>query len=252
MSKKPTIMLLDGDVLVYKVGFAAEVNTEWGNGLHTWHAKVNEAAPAMDKIIEELRDHLRADKIVVALTCHETVNFRKAFWPAYKENRRNVRKPLLWKALREYLVKQYDTRVKDFIEADDILGILSTMPNTGQNRIIASIDKDFKSIPGQYYNIKDKHLEEITEDEADQNFYRQCLTGDAVDNYPGLKGCGPVKANRILAGAHPNDRWACVVSAYEHAGQTEEFALAQARCARILRFTDYDSKTKKPILWSPI
>lgn len=251
MNKKPTIMLLDGDVLVYKVGFAAEVNTNWGNGLHTWHAKVDEAAPAMGKIIEELRDNLRADKIVVALTCHETVNFRKQFWPAYKENRRNVRKPLLWKALREYLVKKYDTRVKDFIEADDILGILSTMPNTGQNRIIASIDKDFKSIPGQYYNIKDKTLETITEEVADYNFFKQCLTGDAVDNYPGLKGWGPVKAERHLEGVPMNQCWAAVVAAYEGAGLNEEHALAQARCARILRFTDYDHTRKGPILWTP-
>jgi len=252
MKKQKTIMLLDGDVLVYKVGFAAEVNTDWGNGLHTWHAKVEEATPTMDKLIAELKDVLRADAVVVALTCHNTVNFRKAFWPAYKENRRNVRKPLLWKALREYLVKNYDTRVKDSIEADDILGILATQPNTGQRRIIASIDKDFRSIPGEYYNMKDRILETITEDEADQNFYRQILTGDAVDNYPGIKGCGPVKAARILAGAHPNDRWACVVSAYKHAGLTEEDALVQARCARILRACDYDSTLKQPIPWRPL
>lgn len=252
MTKKKTIMLLDGDVLVYKVGFAAEVNVDWGNGLHTWHAKVEEATPTLDKLIAELKDVLRADSVVVALTCHNTPNFRKEFWPAYKENRRNVRKPLLWKSLREYLVKNYDARVKDNIEADDILGILATQPNTGQRRIIASIDKDFRSIPGEYYNMKDRILETITEDEADQNFYRQIITGDAVDNYPGIKGCGPVKANRILAGAHPNDRWACVVSAYKQAGLTEEDALVQARCARILRAGDYDSKLKQPIPWRPL
>lgn len=32
-------------------------------------------------------------------------------------------------------------------------------------------------------------------------FYAQILTGDAVDNYPGLPGCGPTKAFAILDGA---------------------------------------------------
>ena len=51
--------------------------------------------------------------------------------------------------------------------------------------------------------------------------------------------------------SHHTWRWALICAAFVKAGLTPEHALTQARLARILRWTDWDSEKKEPILWSP-
>lgn len=251
------ILLIDGDVLVYRIGCASERVIEWGGGLTTLHSDAISSVAALDSQLEYLTDLLKADQVVVALTCHETVNFRKAIYPQYKENRSEKRKPLVWGALRNHLVEKWDAKIKPNLEADDVLGILSTMLHHGQERIIVSIDKDFKTIPGLFYNMLDGQgpVQEITPVMADFNFLLQTLTGDAVDHYPGCPGVGPKKAASILEGDKPwpgmDAAYAKVKAAYAKAGFGEEYLLSQARCARILRYDDYDHTLKQPILWRP-
>jgi DNA polymerase-1 len=250
MKKNSIVVLLDADVLVYRAAFGVEQNVDWGEGQHSWHANLNDAIPVMELQIEEIQDKLKADKMVLALTCSDTVNFRRAVYPEYKMNRANTRKPLLWKAAREYITKKYDARIKPTLEADDVLGIMATMPMPGVTRIIASIDKDFLSVPGKFFNLKKGRMFEQTEVEADRNFMLQTLTGDSTDHYPGLPGCGPKGAEKILKFTDGLPAmWKAVVQAYKNKGLTTEDALTQARCARILRFCDYDATAKKPKLW---
>ena len=45
--------------------------------------------------------------------------------------------------------------------------------------------------------------------------------------------------------------WATVLAAYDKAGLGEQEALVQARCARILRKSDWNSRKKEVILWTP-
>lgn len=252
MSRRPVVLLVDGDVLVYRSSFAVERNTDWGDGLHTWHADLDEAKASVHGMITSFSNHLNADKIVMALTCSDTPNFRKAFYPEYKMNRANTRKPLLWREMREYLIEKFDTRIRPNLEADDIIGILATMPNAGQDRIIVSIDKDFKAVPGRLFNMLTKKMSLISQAEADRNFMRQVLIGDSTDNYPGCPGVGPKTAEKILQGKTTlEDMWKAVVQAYKNRGKTTADALVQARCARILRISDYDSKNRQPILWTP-
>ena len=42
----------------------------------------------------------------------------------------------------------------------------------------------------------------------------QCLTGDNIDNIPGIKGIGPKKAEKILAGVPKYRRWNRVKAAW--------------------------------------
>lgn len=56
-------------------------------------------------------------------------------------------------------------------------------------------------------------------------FYAQILMGDRVDNYPGLKGCGPSRAFELLDGVDTEEGlWEAVVSEYERSltGGTDE------------------------------
>ena len=252
-----TIALIDGDVLVYRAAFAVEQAIDWGEGMHTLHADEDQAKEAMDNFIEEILADLHTPHYYIALTCHETVNFRKELFPQYKENSTTLRKPLVWKFLREYLRQEYDAKTKPNIEADDILGIWATKPwGTIPNqvkRIVVSVDKDMRSIPCSYWNMKKKVMEDIDEKHADFNFMLQTLVGDSTDNYPGCHGIGPKKASYILANAVAQKAplWKAVLKAFQQAGFGEAFALTQARCARILRASDYDFATGKPKLWEP-
>ena len=77
----------------------------------------------------------------------------------------------------------------------------------------------------------------------------QTLTGDPVDGYKGCPGAGPAKAAKVLSKA--GSMWENVKREYVKAGLTEDHAILQARLARILRFEDWDSANKQPILWTP-
>lgn len=262
------ILLIDGDILVYKHAFAAEQVIDWGEGMFTLHSYLPDAIAAVDQQIDQLMTKLKADEYQLCLTSR-TTNFRKAFYPNYKANRTEKRKPLVWEGLYNHLMENHDGKVKDNLEADDVLGILSTWTKEkwgGAERIIVSIDKDFKTIPGKLFRLNTVNTDEygemftITEEEADFNFLVQTLTGDTTDNYPGCPGIGAKRAEAALKLAllHKPEAitpmeamWQTVLALYDKAGFGPDYALTQARCARILRASDYDFKRKEPILWTP-
>jgi len=244
-------MLLDADSFCYEHAHRHTTHIEWADGVVAHTEDADAAFLSLQKHISELAEQIGCDEIYAALTDYDQPNFRKAIFPGYKKNRGE--KPTLLFALREWMATTYKSYIKPGLEADDVCGILSTKPHKGK-RIVVSIDKDLATIPGWLFNPgKDEAPRLITEAEADYAFYIQCLTGDAVDTYPGCPGIGPVRAGRILDDALANETapWDVIVNAYRTRGLTEEDALQQARCARILRHTDYDFKRKEPILWQP-
>jgi len=80
----------------------------------------------------------------------------------------------------------------------------------------------------------------------------QALTGDVVDGYSGLVGCGPKTAEKILEGCtNVSEMWDAVVKAYSKKKLSEHVALVQAQVARICRSTEFDFNTGKVIPWTP-
>jgi DNA polymerase-1 len=126
------------------------------------------------------------------------------------------------------------------------MGILATKPENIGKAVIVSDDKDMKTIPAKIYRPMSDERLDMSQAEADRNFYIQCLTGDVTDGYSGLKGYGVKTAEKLL-GSRPD--WSLVEKAYLKAGLTREDALTQARLARILRWEDWDYDNKKPILY---
>jgi len=259
------VLLIDADILVYQVATSAEIPTDWGDGLWTLHSELPDAVERLDRQIEELKETLKADELVFALTTMET-NFRKLIYPPYKAHRKATRKPLVWLPLREHLHSKYRVFERSHLEGDDCLGILATKVGplfpgcpVSTKRILVSIDKDFKTIPCTYYNMKHKETITVSESEANLWHMTQTLTGDTTDGYPGCPGIGPKKAEAILAPTtiikdvteQSRLMWKAVAETYKKAGLSEDVALQQARCARILRACDYDFKKKEPKLWEP-
>ena len=146
----------------------------------------------------------------------------------------------------EWALKEFDSILVDELEADDVMGVLGSIEGT--KAIIVSDDKDMKSIPAKLFRPQSNERLDTTLAEADRCFLLQTLTGDVTDGYAGLKGVGPKSAEKIL-GARPT--WGAVVAAYEKQELTEDYALTQARLARILRSSDWDDKKQSVILWEP-
>jgi DNA polymerase-1 len=241
-----TTIYIDGDIVAYQQSFLAEQATDWGNDFWTLHADVREAKKRVDVFIEELKDTLKADKVVIAVS--STKNFRKDIHPQYKEHRKKMRKPVALGEVREHLIYFHKAVHLPNIEADDVLSIMASE----DGGIIVSLDKDFKSVPGKYYNWN-KHEDgvlNISEEDADRAFMMQTLTGDIADNYQGCPGIGPKTAEKLLDKlTHIDAMWEAVKTAYKKAGFGETEALTQARLARILRKGEYNHKTGEVKLW---
>lgn len=236
--------LIDGDQVVFKGAAACEEEVRWDEENHVLCANEERTMRNVEAMLRRLFERFSCDEDGYTL-CFSGAQpyFREAIAPGYKAGR--PRKPLCYKAIKERLFQDYHCWDRAGLEADDVMGILATAGHFGSARVIVSQDKDMRTVPATVWNGKD--LITYTEAEADYWHLFQTLTGDAVDGYKGCPGVGPVTAKKLLA----KPTWAAVKQAYEKAGLTEEDALAQARLARILRWSDWDSKKRKPILWSP-
>lgn len=251
-------ILIDADAVVYEMCAAVETTIDWDDdGICTKHADANEAKVRVDDRIQFLVEqtlgktkHVGPFEIILCFS-DDNGYFRHKILAEYKGNRQGRDKPLCYYPVKAWAKEVYKSYQRPQLEADDCLGILSTMKD---HAVIVSADKDFKQIPGLFYDYYHNELLTITLAEADYWFYRQVLTGDSVDGYKGCPGVGPVKAEKILGQVGEKCVefvWMDLVEAYKAKGLTEEDALIQARCARILRKEDYDFTRKEPILWSP-
>ena len=272
-------LLIDGDLYAYQTAAAEQKAYEWEEGQWTITADAVQGAENLDMALEHFAEHLGASRIVVMISDKE--NWRKEVLPSYKENRKDVARPLILPALLDHLKENYECMIRPRLEADDVLGIVATNKKLYPGRkVIVTADKDLRSVPGWHWNpAKEGEGQEVqvSQAQADAFFYMQALAGDATDGYYGCPGIGIGRAAKIVANpvelipeerqitrgknagttrtvwnAHPtNDIWRAIVSHYEKAGLTEEDALVTAQVARILRVTDYDFKNKKEILWQP-
>jgi len=242
------ILLLDGDILVYQALSSSEHEVNWEDDYWTLYSDIGSAKAHFSQKIKDITSYVNPKSIHVCLS--DKVNWRHSIYPDYKGNRKNTRKPLGFTEFKEWVATEYTTIVKPNLEADDVLGILATKPNS--NAVIWSIDKDLKQIPAKH--IENGKIIQITEDEADHWHYMQMLTGDPTDGYKGCPNMGKVKAEKLLAKVEnePIDStWADIVSAYAKEGLTEADALVQARISRICRWSDWDQQSQTVKLWNP-
>lgn len=255
---KPTL-LIDADVLVYKFAFGESAEFDWGDDVVSTVTNADKAFEGVRMYVDWLMTKLSGGRAVMCLS-DSGANFRKELYPEYKANR--SAKPELYGPIREFIATCADWTpfMRPRLEADDVMGILSTAgkPYPGQ-KIICSVDKDMKTIPGFLFN-PNKHEDGVVSVkplDADRYHLFQTLTGDSTDNYKGCPGVGKVKAARLVNSVEADPveyvkyAWPIVVDAFAGKGLAEDDALLQARLARILRVTDYDFSNKEVKLWKP-
>lgn len=218
-------VLVDGDIVVYRCGFAAEhtvytlIDPESEQTIGVFNSArdyksfvkerdmdVADYEIEKEKVVEPVSHALANVKSVMARIADEAEHcitflsqgkcFRDdiATILEYKGNRKDAPKPVHYDAIRTYLVDHYDARVVQQLEADDALAMMQT-----DKTIIASIDKDLLQIPGLHYNwVRDERVV-VTPEVGLKKKYMQVLTGDSTDNIPGIHGMGPAGARKALA-----------------------------------------------------
>jgi len=245
-----TWLIIDADMVLFKAACACEVEIEWMPDIITTHCPVREVMMLVDDVISIKKSQVKARDVTLCWTSPD--NFRKKVDPTYKGNRRTTShriKPVGFKECRRRIQEKYPSEEWYKLEADDVIGILATR-HPDKTPIIWSGDKDLNQIPGFHLN-DEGDIDLITEEQADAFFYRQILCGDTVDNYPGCPGVGPKTAEKLI----PIERfkstsaWRAVIKQYEKKGLSEDYALKQARLARILRDTEYTFDDVD--LWEP-
>jgi 5'-3' exonuclease len=184
-----SIVLIDGDPLLFR--------TAWGC------KTLKKARQAFDEGLKEVLDSCFSDECRIAV--FGDTNYRKEVDPTYKSGDSRAKSkeanPQYFRLRRQLLNEKLVEEAVD-MEADDYVRIWAEeCRENGTPYVIASIDKDLQCIPGTHYLIHRKELIWVDEEEADIHYWTQILTGDSVDNIPGLYGIGPVKAGQILEGA---------------------------------------------------
>lgn len=232
-SDQKVILLFDGDILVYRAGFAAEKKMYQVGPDGPTVSSSKEARNLADKhgiprsdIVSErvlqplenafnnlnnivsgttreisnrlgVNDPKNIRSIVFLTGCGSNPNFREEVAHTYKANRKPESKPTYYNEIRQYIQDHFNTVITEGAETDDYLCPASKDVSERYKDtvpIIVSIDKDLLSVPGNHYNFVKRELITIDEATADHNFFKQMLTGDRADNIQGLSGFGPVKA----------------------------------------------------------
>jgi DNA polymerase-1 len=252
-----TTLLIDADVLVYRFAHSEQVVVRWHRDLFTMHAELEPAKAHIEDFINEMLEKTGCDQAVLVLSDLDR-NYRKELpHVTYKANRAGLVRPMLWKPLREWFLEEWGAHWEPSLEGDDMLGLLHRGApgftlGIDVDSIIATIDKDLRTVPGRHYNWDHSEygVYDVTPEEAQEFFLTQVLTGDKTDGYGGVPGIGPVKAAKVL-GLSRSDPWGAIVRCFEKAGLSAEVALDMARCAWVLRGDDYDFAAKEVRLWSP-
>lgn len=224
------VVLLDGDVFVYRVGFASN------------DAPLEIAQARLNQSIDTIMDALEASELQVWLSPTDKSNFRYQVYPEYKANRALQDKPVWYHQLREYLLSDYEAKIATGMEADDALGI-----NQRKNSVIVTIDKDLDQIPGNHYNFVKELSYYVNLESAMRYFYFQLLCGDSTDNIPGVPRVGKVRANVILDRVETEDEMQRICldhyrRAYKKDGMTNMIKFGQ--CLKI-------KQTEDEGLWQP-
>ena len=176
--------LIDGDILVYRIGFSSEEEPE------------SIALARCSEFLEDMLLYNNFGEYQGYLTGKKNFRNEIAITAPYKGNRKAA-KPKHYELLRDYMQKSWGFVMIEEQEADDAIGIAAYEMEVGEY-CICSIDKDLDMLRGDHYNFVKDEFYFISEEQGIKNFYKQMLVGDRVDNIVGIKGIGPVKAERLL------------------------------------------------------
>ena len=247
-------LIIDGDIVLFQIGRVTEDITDFGDMVcesFDMESSVRLLEHELDMIAK--RTGYARENMMFAIS--SDTNFRKTFFPTYKGNRKNVRKPLGLKAMREFLLdnmEKYQTIMMNDLEADDVMWILGS--DSPDDYTIYSQDKDLYTIPCEQWDFKKKKFITPKLEQSLHFLYTQVLTGDTVDGYKGCPKIGKVKAQRALCDTKSELDMlkAChLLYINEYGKEAKEKLLIQIGQARILHMADLIQLRGKELTYNP-
>lgn len=231
-----SIVLLDADSILYSSCFLSKEQSPDGKSGHYSEDLSDVCGKTHERIMYVINSMM--EKYPTINVIHTVVfmegdgNFRYSIDNKYKSNRKET-PPLLGK-LKKWVEQSFNagplsTFSSINVETDDsIVATYNRYKRMGKNLIIASPDKDMKTVPCVLFDsFHTNHtLYEIDEQMANYNFYLQMLMGDSADHIKGVKGMGPKKSQKLLTtkkGEFGRRRavWECYLKAYGHRARRE-------------------------------
>lgn len=281
--------LIDGDVLLHELGWSAEfTSTEEDSKGEEILFHFDKVEQSIKNKIAVIQNEVEAtEPPLIFLTNSEYINTKlnkRRRWLGeeevefipnfrleiakdrpYKGNRvKNL--PFHFYNILAYFMGNYDVHINEQgLEADD--AICTYQQSSREDTIICSRDKDLRMQQGWHYSWecgKQGSIGPVFTDEigwieppsrgkilgyGKSFFYSQLLTGDTVDNIPGLPRCGAVGAYNILQGATTeDDLYERVRGAYEEklGDGYEDYLLEQGRLLFMVNKTDVNGQ---PRMW---
>lgn len=276
--------LIDGDILVYQAAFGGEgVEEIDGEEVKTVYG-FDYVAALLDKAIADICLAVGTEEEPIVFLTGDN-NFREeiAVTKPYKGNRSKP-KPFHYYNARAYLLSLPFVRVVHGLEADDAMAIEQTERREAisylrehaevcfgeipPDTVICTRDKDLRMVPGWHYGWEHGGQPEFFLQEVDDFgrieyddkknkvtgtgylfFCSQLITGDTVDNIPGLPKKGPKAAWVALKDAITIDEAMNSVEALyqDTIGEDwESYLMEQGKLLWMVRGLD---KEGKPIMW---
>lgn len=238
--------LIDADLYLYRAAAGAIRQVEWEPDVWTYLCDHQDARNRFEEFLDWVHERLPDHEQI--LCWGDSTNFRYAFMPSYKSNRRKDLKPAGYAQLRDWAMDSFPAARESALEGDDVVGILSHL----EDAVIVSGDKDMKQLPGNHL-LSDGSFEDVPLVAADLRFYVQALAGDRTDGYPGCPGLGETRSLRLLEPLAGDEAamWEAVVNAYRKQKVPDSQILANALCARILRPGDIRTSPGLIRFWEP-
>jgi len=206
VADKRRVYLVDASIYIFRAYYSvpATLTNADGHAINALHGFAG--------FLSTFLDEVKPDHLAVAFDESLTSSFRNYIYPPYKANRERAPEELqrqfgFCRALVEGLgIAAYSS---DRFEADDLIGTLAAClrkPDVGV--VILSADKDLAQLlaPGDIlwdYSRRRRHEHHQVRDwlgvHPEQVADWLALTGDAVDNIPGVPGIGAKTAAALLA-----------------------------------------------------
>jgi len=203
----PAVHLIDASYFVFRAYYSVGLEMVDGDGL-----PVN-ALYGFGRFLGDLLEEARPEHVAVAFDESLATSFRNAIYPAYKKNR----EPAPPELKRQFGLCRELCRLMGVAEfgsptheADDIIGTIATrLRASGHRAVLVTRDKDLAQLVrdgdhywdyagGRRFGYGDIASEFGVVPERMADFL--ALTGDSVDNIPGVPGIGPKTAAALLAG----------------------------------------------------
>lgn len=264
--------LIDGDVILYEVGFAAEAAWKFFLAEKLGDVNVPIDPPPFDFVYEILENRIAnicavagaTEAPLIYFTGKENFRYEIALSAPYKE-RLGV-KPFHYYNIKTVLQFDHQTFENPRLEADDLIAI--EMHRRPGEVICCTRDKDLRAVPGWHFGwelnnqpqfgpmLVEGFGEIMLSPKRDKIigwgekfFWSQMMTGDPVDTIPGIPKCGAVGAFKVVGPCLDSAEAFKSVSEAYRASYGDRWADVMLEQGRLLHMTRELHEDGSPVLW---